>query len=154
VATIYCEVIVLTGHYRCSLRASKIGCSRVAKRADNFYPRFIFIGPGAGSSFQELYRTRWGRCRTNKAWLKNKYFAISSYTWIKRDQFDVTCFFISLFHAQHVSDVSTSILRSLRLVCWVISCVVLLWYVACWCCIQMQASACIRIPHHPSRTTS
>jgi len=36
---------------------------------------------------------------------------------IKRNQLDVTCFFISLFNAQHVSDVNTSILRSLRLVC-------------------------------------
>ena len=31
--------------------------------------------------------------------------------WIKRDQLDVTCFIISLFTAQHVSDVNTSILR-------------------------------------------
>jgi len=29
---------------------------------------------------------------------------------------DVTCFIISLFNAQHVSDVNTSILRSLRLI--------------------------------------
>ena len=36
---------------------------------------------------------------------------------IKRDQLDVTCFIISLFNAQHVSDVNTSILRSLRLIC-------------------------------------
>jgi len=36
---------------------------------------------------------------------------------IKRDQLDVTCFIISLFNAQHVSDVLTSILRSLRLIC-------------------------------------
>ena len=36
--------------------------------------------------------------------------------WIKRDQFDVTCFIISLFNAQYVSDVNTSILRSLRLI--------------------------------------
>jgi hypothetical protein len=43
---------------------------------------------------------------------------------IKRDQLDVTCFFISLFNAQHVSDVNTSILRSLQLICWVISWVV------------------------------
>ena len=73
---------------------------------------------------------------------------------IKRDQLDVTCFFISLFNAQHVSDVNTSILRSLRLICWVISWVVLLWYDACWCyvvvlqrwCgIRMQAEDCIRI---------
>jgi len=49
--------------------------------------------------------------------------------WIKRDQLDVTCFIISLFNAQHVSDVSTSILRSLRHICWVIPWVVLLWFV-------------------------
>ena len=54
-------------------------------------------------------------------------------SWIKRDQLDVTCFFISLFNAQHVSDVSTSILRSLRLICWVISWVVLFWFDVCWC---------------------
>jgi hypothetical protein len=54
-------------------------------------------------------------------------------SWLKRDQLDVTCFFISLFNSQHVSYVNTSILRSLRLVCCVISCVVLLWYDVCWC---------------------
>jgi len=71
-------------------------------------------------------------------------------SWIKRDYLDVTCFFISLFNAQHVSDVNTSILRSLRIICWVISWVVLLWYDVCWyyvvfwlgwCGIRMQASA-------------
>jgi len=36
---------------------------------------------------------------------------------IKRDQLEVTCFIISLFNVQHVSDVNTSILRSLRLIC-------------------------------------
>jgi len=35
----------------------------------------------------------------------------------KTDQLGVTCFIISLFNAQHVSDVNTSILRSLRLIC-------------------------------------
>ena len=35
--------------------------------------------------------------------------------WIKIDQFDVTCFIISPFTAQHVLNVSTSIFRSLRL---------------------------------------
>jgi hypothetical protein len=77
--------------------------------------------------------------------------------WIKRNQLDVTCFFISLFDAQRVSDVNTSILRSLRLICWVMSWVILLWYDVCWCyvvvwlewCgIRMQVSTCIRIPHH------
>jgi hypothetical protein len=37
-------------------------------------------------------------------------------SWIKTDQLDVTCFIISLFTAQHVSDVSTSIFRRLRLI--------------------------------------
>jgi len=37
-------------------------------------------------------------------------------SWIKINQLDVTCFFISLFTAQHVSNVSTSIFRSLRLI--------------------------------------
>jgi len=51
----------------------------------------------------------------------------------ERDQLDVTCSIISLFNAQHVSDVNTSILRNLRLICWAISWVVLLWYDVCWC---------------------
>jgi hypothetical protein len=37
-------------------------------------------------------------------------------SWIKIDQLDVTCFIISLFTAQHVSNVSTSIFRSLWLI--------------------------------------
>jgi len=37
-------------------------------------------------------------------------------TWIKIDQLDVTCFIISLFTAQLVSNVSTSIFRGLRLI--------------------------------------
>jgi len=49
--------------------------------------------------------------------------------WIKIDQLDVTCFIISPFNAQHVSNVSTSIFRSLRLISWV----VLLWFDVCWC---------------------
>ena len=54
-------------------------------------------------------------------------------SWVKWEQLDVTCFIISLFNAQHVSDVNTSILRSLRLICWIISWVVLLWFDVCWC---------------------
>ena len=86
-------------------------------------------------------------------------------SWIKRDQLDVTCFFISLFNAQHVLGVNTSILRSLRLICGVISCVVLLLYDVCWCygvvwlgwCgIRMQAEAaasdCVRLPHRNTNT--
>jgi len=58
-------------------------------------------------------------------------------SWIKRDQLDVTCFIISLFNTQHVSDVNTSILRSLRLICWVISWDVLLWFDVCWCYVMV-----------------
>ena len=49
-------------------------------------------------------------------------------SWIKTDQLDITCFIISLFNTQHVSDVSTSNLRSLRLIFWVIAWVVLFWF--------------------------
>ena len=85
---------------------------------------------------------------------------------IKRDQLDVTCFIISLFNAQHVSDVNTSILRSLRLICWVISWVVLFWFDVCWCYVvvwlgwcgvRMQAEALLQpacgyhtTPHQPN----
>jgi len=52
---------------------------------------------------------------------------------VKIDQLDVTCFIISVLNAQNVSDVNTSILRSLRLICWIISWVVLFWFDVCWC---------------------
>ena len=74
--------------------------------------------------------------------------------WVKRGQLDVTCF-ISLLNAHHVSDVNTSILRSLRLICWVISWVVLLWFDVCWCYVvvwlwwcgmRMQAEALVPQP--------
>ena len=77
-------------------------------------------------------------------------------SWIKTDQRNATCFIISLFNAQHVSNINTSILRSLRLICWVISWVVLLWYDVCWCyvvvwlgwCgIRMQAAALFYTTH-------
>ena len=58
-------------------------------------------------------------------------------SWIERDQLDVTCFIISLFTAQHVSDVNTSILRNLRLIWWVISWVVLFWFDVCWCYVMV-----------------
>jgi len=63
-------------------------------------------------------------------------------SWIKTDQLDVTCFIISLFNAQHVSNVSTSILRSLRLICWVISWVALLWFNVCWCYVVVWLGWC------------
>jgi len=69
-------------------------------------------------------------------------FTKTDYTWIKRDQLDVTCFFISLFNAEHVSDVNTSILRSLRLICWIISWVVLPWFDSCWCYVVVWLGWC------------
>jgi len=69
---------------------------------------------------------------------------------------------ISLFNAQHVSDVNKSILRSLRLICWVISWAVLLWFYVCWCyvvvwlgwCgIWMQAEALVLQPASGYHTT-
>jgi len=60
---------------------------------------------------------------TQKIVKQSKHFSYAYWTVhnldsrIKRDQLDVTCFIISLFNTQHVSDVNTSILRSLRLIC-------------------------------------
>ena len=56
------------------------------------------------------------RCRDHQ----NCWWRTKEGSWIKRHQLDAICFFISLFNAKHFSDVNTSILRSLRLICWVI----------------------------------
>ena len=84
-------------------------------------------------------------------------------SWVKRDQLDAACFIITLFSAQHVSDVNTSILRSLRLIRWVTSWVVLFWFDVCWCyvavwlwwCgIRMQAEALVLQPAYGYHTTT
>ena len=84
-------------------------------------------------------------------------------SWVKRDQPDVSCFIISLFNAQHVSDVNTSILRRLPLICWVISWLVLFWFDVCWCyvvfwlwwCgIRMKAEALVPQPSYGYHTTT
>ena len=72
-------------------------------------------------------------------------------SWIKRDQLDATCFIITLFSAQHVSDVNTPILRSLRLIRWVIS-----WVVSGSMCVGVTlqcgyggvVSVCNLVPTH------
>ena len=70
-----------------------------------------------------------------------------------------------LFHflcAQHVSDINISIIRSLRIFCWITTLVVL-FLVRCvlefrcgWVGVVsvLQASACIWIPHYSSQTTT
>ena len=61
---------------------------------------------------------------------------INSDIWRIKDQLDDICYFISLLIAQHVSDINISIVRSLRLCCW-ISTSVVLFSVRCaleiWC---------------------
>jgi hypothetical protein len=68
---------------------------------------------------KELQKTAvLGTAHTVRAVLMQEYKAFNmGNNRIKRDQLDATCFFISLFNAQHVSDVNKSILRSLRLIC-------------------------------------
>ena len=82
---------------------------------------------------------------------------------MKRDQLDFTCFVISLFNAQHVSDINTSILRSLRIICRVISWDALLWidvrwcYVVVWlgwCGIRMQVEALVPQPAYGYHITT
>jgi len=88
---------------------------------------------------------------------------MSYHSWVQRDQLDVTCFIISLLNAQHVSDVNTSILRSLQCICWVILCVTLIWfdvywsYIVVWlwwCGICMQAEALVPQPAYGYHTTT
>ena len=45
---------------------------------------------------------------------------------------------ISLFTAQHVSNVSTFHLQELATYCGFISCVVLLWFDVCWCYVVVR----------------
>ena len=61
-------------------------------------------------------------------------------SWIKIDQLDVTCFIISLFTAQHVSNVS---LQELAIYCGFISCVVFLWFDMCWCNRVVRLGWCV-----------
>ena len=67
------------------------------------------------------------------------------------EQLDITCYFISVLRAQHLSDINISIIRSLRLCCWITISVVL-FLVRCmleiWCgwfwmvsVLQAEASA-------------
>ena len=65
------------------------------------------------------------KCYRQKLYRKSKHTFCEFYvywtvhhldSWIKIDQLDVTCCIISLFTAQHVSNVSTTIFRSLRLI--------------------------------------
>jgi len=53
-------------------------------------------------------------------------------SWRTKDQLDVTCYFISLLMRPtcfgHIS-----IIRSLRLFCWITTMVVCSWFDVCWC---------------------
>ena len=79
-------------------------------------------------------------------------------SWKKRNQLNVACFIISLFTVQHVSDVNTSILRSLRLICWVISwvyCSGTMCVGVTLCALMLQpASGYHTIPAKPQRNTN
>jgi len=63
-------------------------------------------------------------------------------SWVKIDQLDATCIITTLFSAQHVSDVNTSILRSCRKLlrmdvltsetCWALNKVVIIQVASSW----------------------
>ena len=71
-----------------------------------------------------------------------------------------------LFHflcAQHVSDINISIVRSLRLFCWIITLVVFCsWFDVCWSfgvvglewcpCCRLKTQPATRIPFQPNRS--
>jgi len=58
---------------------------------------------------------------------------LAGVVWCLYAGWGTSAFIISLFNTQHTSDVNTSILRSLRFICWVISWVILIWFDVCWC---------------------
>ena len=123
----------------------------------------VFHMPQTGVLWRERFlvrafiRNSWSGINRYR-YLANNTTNISNDNWVKRDQLDATCFIITLFSAQRVLDVNTSILRSLRLIRWVTS-----WVVSGSMCVGvtlqcgyggMQAEACIRIPHHHSHTAT
>ena len=71
------------------------------------------------------------------------------------------CHLLFLFHvlcAQHVSDINISIIRSLRLFCWIITLVVCFWFDVCWffsvvclewypCCRQLRLHRTLTYNH-------
>ena len=44
---------------------------------------------------------------------------LTKWVWRMKDQLDVTCYLFHFLCAQHVSDINISIIRSLRLCCWI-----------------------------------
>jgi len=84
-------------------------------------------------------------------------------SWRIRDQLDVTCYYVlfHFFYAQHVSDINTPIIRSLRLfycittlvvcscfdVCWSFGVAVLGWYL----CSRLKHSCATPKPQHTSK---
>ena len=72
--------------------------------------------------YRVFLEAQWVECEAVSSGIRTIHATF--YCWLKKER--PTCFIISLFNAQHVSDVNTSILRSLWLTCWVISWVLLL----------------------------
>jgi len=67
------------------------------------------------------------------------------------------CHLLFLFHflcAQHVSDINISIIRSLRLFCWVTTLVVCSWFDVCWCfsVVGLEWYPCCRLQPAMSET--
>jgi len=64
----------------------------------------------------------WGFENTSRSAESYVYWTVHHLdSWVKRDKLDATCFIVTLFSAQHVSGVNTSILSSVRLIRWVTS---------------------------------
>jgi hypothetical protein len=108
---------VYTMLYFCSHWIRKVFVYKLYFALTNMHKTWIHVSKNLVSVQPTRMMDKW--------WWLSKYIVLSYVyrtvhhldSWIKRDQLDITCFLISLFHAQHVLDVNTSILRSLRLIC-------------------------------------
>jgi len=105
----------------------------------------------------EVHKDMWGHWGEGK---KNICRTVHHcYSWKKRPTW---CHLLFLFHflcAQHVSDINISIIRSLRLFCWITTLVMCSWFDACWSfgLVGLEWYPCCRFSlqhgYHPNPTT-
>jgi len=122
--------------------------------------QFFSTGPTRKRAATVCYR----ECK--KSWINLNYNFIIMYIQCKvvENKRPTWCHLLFLFHflfAHRVSDINISIIRSLRLFCWIATMVVCSWFDVCWCfgvvglewytCCRFQPAT--RLPLQPNTNT-